>query len=63
MSSDAWKKENTVLYAFRITKSTGIPEALKTMKTQTGETETSYIKRVTIEALIRDGFLQLKEEK
>lgn len=63
MSSDAWKKENTTQYHFRIAKSTGIPQALEDMTAKTGETELAYIRRATVEALIRDGFLQLKEEK
>lgn len=60
MSSEAWKKENTVRYHFRISKNTGIPEALQKMTEKTGENEMVYIRRVVTESLIRDGFLQEK---
>lgn len=60
MSSEAWKKENTVRYHFRLSKNTGIPEALQKMTEKTGENEMVYIRRVVTESLIRDGFLQEK---
>lgn len=62
MSTEEWKKENTVQYHFRVAKSTGIPEALKNMTAKTGETELAYIRRATIEALMRDGFIQIKDK-
>lgn len=63
LSSEAWKAENTVRYHFRLSKNTGVPDALKTMTGKTGETETQYIRRVVIDALIRDGYLIQPEPK
>lgn len=57
MSNESWKAENTVRYHFRLSKNTGIPEALRTMTEKTGESEMQYIRRVVTESLIRDGFL------
>lgn len=57
MSTDKWKAENTVRYHFRISKNTGIPEALRTMTEKTGETDLAYIRRVVTESLRRDGYL------
>ena len=62
MSSESWKKENTVRYHLRISRKTGIPEALELMLAKTGEAESSYIKRAITAALIEDGYLA-KEAK
>ena len=58
MSSEAWKKENTIRVVLRITKSSGIPTALERVKNDTGEESTVYIRRIVHDALIRDGYLQ-----
>ena len=58
MSSEAWRTENTVRYHFRMSKNTGIPDALKRMSEKYGETELEYIRRVVTESLKRDGFLR-----
>jgi hypothetical protein len=57
MSNEKWKAENTVRYHFRLSKNTGVPEALQKMRETTGETELEYIRRVVTESLIRDGFV------
>ena len=61
MSNEKWKAENTVRYHFRISKNTGIPDALKRMTEKRSETELEYIRRVVTESLIRDGFLPKKK--
>lgn len=63
MSDDRWKAENTVRYHFRISKNTGIPDALRIMTEKTGETDLAYIRRVVTESLKRDGFLRDKKVK
>lgn len=57
MSSDAWKRENTVRYNIRMTICSGIPEALQKMTERTGETATEYMRRVVRESLIANGYL------
>ena len=57
MSTETWKAENTVRYHFRVSKNTGIPEALQKMHEKTGETELLYIRRAVTESLTRDGYL------
>lgn len=57
-TNEQWKAENTIRYHFRISKNTGIPEALQKMTEITGETDLHYIRRVVTDSLIRDGFLQ-----
>lgn len=61
MSNETWKAENTIRYHFRISKNTGIPEALQKMTEKTGETDLQYIRRVVTESLIHDGFLKIKK--
>ena len=63
MSSEAWKHENTVRYHFRLSKNTGVPDALKSMTEKTGESEMAYIRRVVIESLQRDGFMPENKDK
>ena len=63
MSNEKWKAENTVRYHFRLSKNTGIPDALKTACGTTGETELEYIRRVVIESLKRDGFMPENKDK
>ena len=63
MSTEAWKAENTVRYHFRLSKNTGIPDALRKMTEKTGETDIAYIRRVVTESLIRDGYLPKPEPR
>ena len=62
MSSDAWKKENTIQKNVRLTKNSGIVEALKTASAATGVAESVYIRQAIEEKLLRDGYLQKSEE-
>ena len=61
MSTEAWRIENTVRFNVRFVKNSGVPEALRKMIAETGETEAQYIRRVVTESLIRDGFLSKPE--
>ena len=57
MSTDAWKRENTSQILLRITKSSGIMEALRKMTEATGKTAPVYIREVVTAQLIADGYL------
>ena len=57
MSSDAWKKENTVQILLRVTRSSGIPDALRKMQEKTGIATSEYIRKILRENLVKDGYL------
>lgn len=57
MSSDAWKKENTITCTVRIQNATGIPYAIEQMMVETGKTRNTYIIEAIREKLQRDGYL------
>ena len=59
----AWKKENTMQYAVRVGKSSGIPEAFDRAKSQTGLSSNAYLLQALTEKLIRDGYLQPEESQ
>ena len=61
MSSDKWKKENTVQYGVRIQNSSGIPGAMEKMMQKTGLTKNAYIIAAIREKLTRDGYLKAGE--
>ena len=63
MSSDAWKKENTIQYTFRLMKTSQIPGALDEMIEKTGRSRGSYIVEALREKLIRDGYLSEEPQK
>ena len=57
VGTQAWNKENSVLFGIRFTKNSGIPDALRVMHDKTGEREQEYIRRAIVEALTRDGYI------
>lgn len=63
MSSNQWKKDNTVSFLLRYTNSSGVPGALRKVEESTPETAKGYIRRAVIEALQRDGYLPKKKVK
>lgn len=58
MSTEKWKKENTVQYGVRILNTTGIPSAMDRMMVDIGKTKNAYIIEAIREKLIRDGYLK-----
>ena len=61
MSTDTWKKENTMQCAVRIQNATGIPGAMENAMAETGLTRNAYIIEAIREKLIRDGYLKSGE--
>ena len=61
MSSEAWKKENTVMYGVRIMNSTGIPAAIEIAISEAHSNKNAYIISAIREKLIRDGYLKESE--
>ena len=53
-----WAKRETVQYALRFMKSTGVPAALEKATQETGETTPEYLKRAIVQRLQKEGFLQ-----
>lgn len=63
MSSEAWKKENTLIFSIRIMNASGIPNALD-KALESGElSRNAYIIEAIREKLIRDGYLSEETEK
>ena len=60
MSTDDWKKENTTQYNIRVTKSSGIPEAIEEACKKSQKTATQYIREALCEKLQREGYLPEK---
>lgn len=58
MSSDAWKRENTIQKNVRLAKNSGIVAALKAASEANGIAESVYIRRAIEEKLKRDGYLK-----
>ena len=58
MSSDAWKRENTIQKNVRLAKNSGIVAALKAASEENGIAESVYIRRAIEEKLKRDGYLK-----
>lgn len=58
MSSDAWKRENTIQKNVRLVRSSGIVAALKAASEAEGVAESVYIRRAIEEKLKRDGYLK-----
>ena len=58
VSNDEWKKANTVQKNVRLTRNSGIIEALKTASEKAEVSESMYIRNALIEKLRRDGYLQ-----
>lgn len=61
MSSDAWKRQNTIQKNVRITKNSGIIESLKKAADSAGIAESQYIRIAIEEKLIRDGYWKKSE--
>ena len=57
LSTDKWKAENTIRYGLRITKQSGIPEALEKAAIAMSKQPTEIIREAIVEKLIRDGYL------
>ena len=57
MSTEEWRKQNTMRLNLRIANSTGIPDALRRMQGETGEKPIEYAKRALTESLEFDGYL------
>lgn len=53
-----WRNKNTKQYAFRISLSTGIPDAIKSASEKHEVTEYAYIRLAIEEKLRRDGYLE-----
>ena len=58
VSNDEWKKANTIRINVRLTKNSGLVEALKTASEKAEISESMYIRNALIEKLRRDGYLQ-----
>ena len=56
MSSEQWKKENTLQIGGRIQNSTGIPAAMAAAMADSGLTKNAYTIQAIREKLIRDGY-------
>lgn len=63
MSTEMWKKQNTVQYGVRILNSTGIPVALEAAMAESRKTKNAYIIEAIREKLIRDGYLKAGDQK
>ena len=53
----AWRKEQTTQYNLRFLNTTGVPSALKSATTETGETTAEYMKSAVVARLRNEGFL------
>lgn len=58
MSTDGWKKENTIRIRVMFTNNSGVPQALRRMTDQTRKTTNDYVREVIIDALRTDGYLE-----
>lgn len=58
---EGWKKENSVKYQLRVTRSSGIPDAIKSAIENTGITEPQFIRQAIEEKLTREGYLNKPE--
>lgn len=56
MSSEQWKKENTLQIGVRINNTTGIPAAFQKAISDAGINKNTYIIEAIREKLIRDGY-------
>lgn len=63
MSSEAWKKENTLIFSIRIMNTSGIPSALDKALEAEELSRNAYIITAIREKLIRDGYLSEETEK
>ena len=61
-SNQRWKKENTQVIYLRVTKLSGIPEALRKMTEKTGLSASVYVRKILEESLCKDGFMPEKSE-
>lgn len=57
MSGNEWKKENTVQYKLRITKASGIPDAISEVAEKLGIGDTTVIRVALMEKLQREGYV------
>lgn len=57
MSSDAWKRDNTMQFAIRIGKNSDIAIALRKMQEETGVAPSVFVREAMREKLIRNGYL------
>ena len=62
MSSEAWKKENSIKLTVRVMNLTGIPAALEIARNDAGLTNSGYVIAALREKLIRDGYLTETQE-
>lgn len=62
MSNDAWKAENTAIYRIRVTKSSGIIDAMNVALDDTGKTQAEYLRQALIEKLEREGYFPAKSD-
>ena len=62
MSSEQWKKENTIRYNVLVLKESGIPDALKLASSNLGVKPTTIIQIALREKLIRDGYLSTEPQ-
>jgi len=56
MSSEQWKKENTLIFSIRLLNSSGLPTALARIMAEKCVTRNGYIIEALREKLIRDGY-------
>ena len=52
-----WQKENTRAYQIRLTRSTGLIDAMERMAETSGIKPATYIRKALIEKLRRDGYI------
>ena len=58
MSTEEWRKANTMRLNIRFANTSGIPDALRKMEDETGEKPIEYAKRTITESLEFDGYLE-----
>lgn len=61
-SQSDWQKENTIVYRIRVTKSSGIPEAMEDACTYSGKSAPEYLRYALIKQLQTDGYLTASAE-
>ena len=57
---EKWKKENIQAFQFTASKNSQLPEAIKKAAENNGISPSAYVKKATIEKLIKDGYLSEK---
>lgn len=55
-----WQKENTVMYRIRVTKSSGIIDAMEKMTADTGKSPNEYLREALLEKLDFDGYINME---